>query len=154
IAETGAGKQHGLDCVRTLLRAMGLEHCYAAGGLASVQSIEEIIEGIKDKTEPNPNALVVIDEFGSWLLRIMGSGQVGNVAEIPAHLQVLWGLTVDGAWMGIKKLGKEMQTWYSVAFALIGFSTEKAFFGSLKDKLLSSGFVNRMLLFNVGRGAE
>ena len=154
IAETGAGKQHGLDCVRTLLRAMGLEHCYAAGGLASVQSIEEIIEGIPGSkgTAPNPNALVVIDEFGSWLLRIM-TGQVGNVAEIPAHLQVLWGLTVDGVWMGIKKLGKEMRGWHSVAFALIGFSTEKAFFGALKDKLLGSGFVNRMLLFNVGRGA-
>ena len=58
IAETGAGKQHGFDCIRVLLRAMGIEQCYAAGGLASVQSIEETIEGIKDRTEPNPNALV------------------------------------------------------------------------------------------------
>jgi hypothetical protein len=153
IAETGAGKQHGFDCIRVLLRAMGIEHCYAAGGLASVQSIEETIEGIKDKTEPNPNALVVIDEIGGWLARILSKGQSGNVNEIPSHLQTLWGLSVEGAWMGTKKLGKEMQSWFSVAFAIIGFSTEKMFFKALKDKLLSSGFVNRMLLFNVGRGA-
>src|SRR5262249_35194431 len=79
-------KQHGLDCVRALLRAMGLEECYAAGGLASVQAIEEIIEGVKDRIAPNPNAIVVIDEVGSWLLRIM-TGNIGNVNEIPAHLQ-------------------------------------------------------------------
>jgi hypothetical protein len=66
---------------------------------------------------------------------------------------MLWGLSVEGAWIGTKKLGKEMQTWSSVAFAIIGFSTEKMFFKALKDKLISSGFVNRMLLFNVGRGA-
>jgi hypothetical protein len=153
IAETGAGKQHGFDCIRVLLRAMGIEHCYAAGGLASVQSIEEIIEGIKERTEPNPNALVVIDEVGGWLARILSKGQSGNVNEIPSHLQTLWGLSVESTWMGTKKLGKEMQSWYSVAFAIIGFSTEKMFFKALKDKLLGSGFVNRMLLFNVGRGA-
>jgi hypothetical protein len=151
IAETGAGKQHGLDCVRMLLRAMGLEHCYAAGGLASVQAIEEIIEGIKG-IDPNPNALVVIDEVGSWLLRIL-TGQVGNTNEIPAHLQILWGQSPNGTWMGTKKVGKEMRKWHSVAFALLGFSTEKAFFKALRDRLISSGFVNRMLLFNVGRGA-
>src|SRR5262249_19096825 len=141
-----------LDCVRALLRAMGLEECYAAGGLASVQAIEEIIEGVKDRIAPNPNAIVVIDEVGSWLLRIM-TGNIGNVNEIPAHLQILWGLTAGGFWTGTKKKDKEMQSWYSVAFSLLGFSTEKMFFGALKDKLLGSGFVNRMLLFNVGRGA-
>jgi hypothetical protein len=158
IAETGAGKQHGLDCIRMLLRAMGLEHCYAASGLASVQAIEEIIEGIPGAKgiDPNPDALVVIDEVGSWLQRILSGGRnpVGNVGEIPAHLQILWGQSAKATWMGTKKVGKEMRKWHSVAFALIGFSTEKAFFKALKEKLISSGFVNRMLLFNVGRGAE
>jgi hypothetical protein len=88
---------------------------------------------------------VVIDEIGGWLARILSKGQSGNVNEIPSHLQTLWGLSVEGAWMGTKKLGKEMQSWYSVAFAINGFSTEKMFFKALKDKLLSSGFVNRML---------
>jgi hypothetical protein len=154
IAETGAGKQHGLDCVRALLRAMGLEGCYAAGGLASVQAIEEVIEGIENRIDCNPNALVAIDEVGGWLSRVLSKGQTGNVSEIPSHLQILWGLPVEGAWIGTKKVGKEMQSWQSVAFAIIGFSTEKMFFKALKDRLIGSGFVNRMLLFNVGRGAS
>jgi hypothetical protein len=45
MAETGAGKQHGLNCIRILLRAMCIEDCLAAGGLGSVQGIEEILEG-------------------------------------------------------------------------------------------------------------
>jgi len=53
IAETGAGKHHGISCSRSLLRAMGLERSIVASGLASVQAIEEIIEGIADRIDPN-----------------------------------------------------------------------------------------------------
>jgi len=153
IAETGAGKHHGISCSRSLLRAMGLERSIVASGLASVQAIEEIIEGIGDKIDPNPNALVVVDEVGSWLSRILSRGQSGNVSEIPGILQTLWGQPMEDGWIGTKKVGKEMRTFFAVAFSIIGFSTEKMFFGALEDRLVSSGFVNRMLLWNVGRGA-
>ena len=153
IAETGAGKHHGISCSRSLLRAMGLERSIVASGLASVQAIEEIIEGIADRIDPNPNALVVVDEVGSWLSRILSRGQSGNVSEIPGILQTLWGQPMEDGWIGTKKVGKEMRTFFAVAFSIIGFSTERMFFGALQDRLVSSGFVNRMLLWNVGRGA-
>jgi hypothetical protein len=56
LAESGAGKQHILNCIRMLLRAMGEEAAYAAGGIASVQSIEQTVEAL-------PSELVVIDEY-------------------------------------------------------------------------------------------
>jgi hypothetical protein len=153
IAETGAGKHHGISCSRALLRAMGIENSIVASGLASVQAVEEIIEGNKFGCDPNPNALVVVDEVGSWLTRILSKSQGGNVSEIPGILQTLWGQPLEDAWIGTKKVGKEMKTFFAVAFSIIGFSTEKMFFRALEDRLVSSGFVNRMLLFNVGRGA-
>jgi hypothetical protein len=153
IAETGSGKHHGISCSRSLLRAMGMERSIVASGLALVQAIEQIIEGDGLKSDPNPNALVVIDEVGSWLQRILSKGQGGNVSEIPGILQTLWGQPLEDAWIGTKKVGKEMKTFYAVAFSIIGFSTEKMFFRALEDRLISSGFVNRMLLFDVGRGA-
>src|SRR5262249_53190114 len=55
-------------------------------------------------------------------------------------------------WNGTKKVGKEMKQVYGVAFSMLGFSTERAFFGALKKKEVASGFINRMLLWNVGRG--
>src|SRR5262249_7191820 len=124
----------------------------AASGLASVQAIEEIIEGHGDKFETNPNVLVVIDEVGAWLSRISSKGQTGNVSEIPSHLQTLWGWPLEAGWTGTKKVGKEMKQVYGVAFSMLGFSTERAFFGALKKKEVASGFINRMLLWNVGRG--
>jgi len=60
---------------------------------------------------------------------------------------------MEDGWIGTKKVGKEMRTFFAVAFSIIGFSTERMFFGALQDRLVSSGFVNRMLLWNVGRGA-
>jgi hypothetical protein len=153
IAETGAGKHHGISCSRALLRAMGIENSIVASGLASVQAVEEIIEGTKVQ-DPNPNALVVVDEVGSWLTRILSKSQGGNVSEIPGILQTLWGQPLEDAWIGTKKVGKEMKTFFAVAFSIIGFSTEKMFFRALEDRLVSSGFVNRMLMFNVGRGAR
>jgi hypothetical protein len=66
IAETGSGKQHCLNCIRTLLRAMAVEEAYAASGIASIQSVEEILQG-KKVENGKPSALVVVDEYGSFL---------------------------------------------------------------------------------------
>ena len=101
VAETGAGKQHAINCIRMLLRAMGAERAIVASGLGSVQGIEEILEGTS-KFDANPSPLVVIDEVGGWLSRISSKGQTGNVSEIPGTLQSLWGWPPHLEWFGSK----------------------------------------------------
>jgi hypothetical protein len=108
MAETGAGKQQALQCIRTVLKAMGLGKVIVAGGLASVQAIEEIVE-------QTPSALVVIDEVGAWLNRISAGGQTGNVAEIPGTLQSLWAWSPEDEWIGTKRKAKEMVTVFGPA---------------------------------------
>jgi hypothetical protein len=154
LAETGAGKQHSLNCIRIMLRAMGLEDTFVASGLGSVQGIEEILMGRGEVVEAQPNALVVIDEVGAWLKRISSGGQTGNVAEIPALLQSLWGWPPQLEWTGSKTKGKDMDVVHGPAFSLFGVSTETKFVRALTGEQVSNGFVNRMLLANVGRGAE
>jgi hypothetical protein len=144
VADTGAGKQHGIDCIRMLLRAIGDADKIAAGNIASVQAVEEIVVQMS-------SAFVVIDEFGSFLARI-GSGQGGNVSEIPGILQSLWGWKMSLEWIGTKKKGEVAPTVHGVALSMFGASTERALFTALKKKELSSGFVNRMLLINIGAG--
>jgi len=152
VAETGAGKQHGVNCIRMLLRAMGVEQSYAAGGLGSVQGIEEILEGTTT-IAGNESPLVVMDEVGAWLKRISSKGQSGNVSEIPALLQSLWGWSPEAPWVGSKTKGKEMTTVEGPAFSIYGVSTEKKLVGALTVEQIDNGFVNRFLFFNVGRGA-
>ena len=153
LAETGAGKQHGMNCIRMLLRAMGVEKSYSQSGIASVQAVEQVLEGTTN-TDPNPNPLVVIDEVGAWLKRISTKGQTGNVAEIPSILQSLWGWSPEMEWFGTAKVGKEMKPVHGPAFALFGASTEGKFIRAITKEEVSNGFVNRMLLFNIGRGAR
>jgi hypothetical protein len=152
VAETGAGKQHALNCIRMLLKAMGVEWAIVASGLGSVQGIEEILEGTT-KFAQNPSPLVVIDEVGRWLSRISSKGQTGNVSEIPGTLQSLWGWPPQLEWLGSKTKGKEMKAVHGPAFALFGASTEKKLIRALTKDQVENGFVNRMLLVNVGRGA-
>lgn len=153
VAETGAGKQHGLNCLRMLLLAGTRADAWVSGGIASVQATEEIIEGMPSKEiEGTPNCLVPIDEIGSWLARI-SSGQGGNVSEIPGILCTLWGWSPEMPWTGTKKVGKEMHETYGVAFAVFGVSTKASLIEALKSKHVSSGFLSRNLYFDAGRGA-
>jgi hypothetical protein len=145
LAWTGAGKQHKLNCGQILLGAMGVQDCYRAGGIASIQSIEQLIEGTGqgyNEVPPCPNSLIIIDEFGSWLSRITSKSQTGNVNEIPSLLNTLWGWAPENIpWKSSIKVGKNVKGIYSPAFSILGFSTEEKFFGSLKrsDASLSIG---------------
>jgi hypothetical protein len=156
LAATGAGKQHQLNCGQILLRAMGVDECYRAGGIASVQSIEQLIEGgwagVRE-LPPCPNALLIIDEFGAWLVRITARGQGGNISEIPGLLNSLWAWPPENvAWKGSLKVGKEVKGIYCPAFTFIGFSTAEKFFAALKRSDAAAGFMNRLSIWNAGRG--
>jgi hypothetical protein len=153
VAETGAGKQHALNCIRMLLRAMGLEDCIAAGGLSSVQAVQEILEGMTADDAGNPNVLIPIDEVGGWLKMLSSGGQAGNVTEIPGELQKLWGLSGQMEWMGFKRRGKSMRSVMGPAFSLYGESTVEKLVRTLTLEQIQNGFVNRFLLFDIGRGA-
>jgi hypothetical protein len=157
VAETGAGKQHGLNCISFLLRTVGLQALVVASGIASVQAIEEIVLGTEslgtERFEAIPNALIEIDEIGSWLARIT-SGQGGNVSEIPGVLCTLWGWTPDVPWFGTKSKGKEMRAAYDVALSIFGASTQTSLIAALKAKHVSTGFISRNLYFNAGTGAD
>jgi hypothetical protein len=154
LAATGSGKQHVLNCIQSLLRAMDLQECYAASGLSSMQAIEAILEGEGETIEPNVSPLVAIDEAGSWLARISHKSQTGNVSEIPGTLQTLWAWPYGVPWRGSKTKYKEMKDIWDPAFALWGCSTPRKFFEALKLKDVATGFVNRLIVFDAGRGAE
>jgi hypothetical protein len=154
VAETGTGKQHALNCIWMLLKAMGLEECIAAGGLSSVQATQEILEGMGGEDDKgNPNVLIPIDEVGGWLKGISSRGQAGNVTEIPGELQKLWGLSGQMQWMGFKRRGKKMRPLLGPAFAIFGESTVEKLIRALTMEQIINGFINRFLLWDIGRGA-
>jgi hypothetical protein len=75
------------------------------------------------------------------------------VSEIPGTLQGLWGQTPGVPWIGTKAKDKKMVTVVGLALSLFGASTEAKLFKAFTKTEIANGFVNRMNLFNVGRGA-
>ena len=146
MAESGAGKQQAIRMIRMVLKAMELENVIAANSLSSIQAIEEIVEEM-------PSSLILCDEIGGWLNRISATGQTGNVAEIPATLQSLWAWSPELNWIGTKRKGKEMVTVFGPAMSIFGDSTEAKLIKGLTREEIANGFLNRWLLFGIGRGA-
>jgi hypothetical protein len=153
LAESGAGKNHILNCIKTILKAVGLEDALVGTGIASTQSVEQVLEGMAGENG-KPSVLVEIDEYGSFLNRISSKSQSGNVSEIPAILCSMWGHSPQASWMGSIKMNKKMIRVHGPAFAIFGASTEAVYYKALKSKQISSGFVSRHLVLNAGRGAE
>jgi hypothetical protein len=153
LAESGAGKNHILNCIKTILKAVDLESVFLGTGIASTQSVEEALEGMGDK-DGNPSVLIEIDEYGSFLNRISSKSQSGNVAEIPGILCSLWGHSPQATWKGSIKVRKKMIEVHGPAFSIFGASTEPSFYRALKSRQISGGFVSRHLIVNAGRGAE
>jgi hypothetical protein len=153
LGTVGAGKQHILNAVRALLRAMGHQVLVAAGDIASIQSIREAIGGIKgDGEDALPSVLVIMDEYGSILNRITSQGAGGgNVSEIPSTLASLWGWPPHEEYQGAMKAGTKVVTVYGPAFAVIGATTERAYFRAFKKPQVGGGFASRQGIFKAGR---
>jgi hypothetical protein len=147
LAATAAGKQHSHDCIRILLRAMGVEHLIQAGGLASVQATEDIVKA-------TPNCLVLIDEFGRWLRMVLA--QTANVSELPGTLCKFWAMRPAGSWT-ITRRAREVVNSVTVdwpALALAGCSTGEQFWDACSDDEITGGFLNRCVIFDAGTGAK
>jgi hypothetical protein len=147
LAATAAGKQHSHDCIRILLRAMGVENLVQAGGLASVQATEDIIKA-------TPNCLVLIDEFGRWLRMVLA--QTANVSELPGTLCKFWAMRPAGSWTITRRAREEVKSvtvdW--PALALSGCSTAQQFWDACSDDEITGGFLNRCVIFDAGTGAK
>jgi hypothetical protein len=153
LAESGAGKNHILNCIKTILKACGLLKTFVGTGIASTQSVEQVLEGMTGG-ESLPSVLVEIDEYGSFLNRISSKTQSGNVSEIPAILCSLWGHSPNAEWRGTIKMHKKMVDVFGPAFSIFGASTETVFYKAIKAKQIAGGFVSRHLVINAGRGVE
>jgi hypothetical protein len=147
LAATAAGKQHSHDCIRILLRAMGVENLIQAGGLASVQATDDIVKA-------TPNCLVLIDEFGRWLRMILA--QTANVSELPGTLCKFWAMRPAGSWT-ITRRAREIVDTVTIdwpALALSACSTGDQFWDACSDDEITGGFLNRCVIFNAGTGAD
>jgi hypothetical protein len=146
LAPTGSGKQHQLDCVKTLLTTAGVGDLIGLGDFSSVQALQQLI---KEK----PSCISVMDEFGSFLRRIKDGAQMSNIREITGEMRTLWSSWIQ--YDSIKKAKDDSVRVYSPAFAIFGVTTAGDFYSALKIEDASNGFLNRFLIMEeTSRGEE
>jgi hypothetical protein len=142
LSPTGAGKQHALDCIQTILRAAKASQLL---GTSQFVSMPAVINFILRK----PLSLCVQDEFGAFLKRMNGRRASGWEASISQMLRSLWGVSFNST-QTPEWAGKPAETIYSPAISIYGVSTPTEFFEALQASDLTNGFLNRFLVISSG----
>lgn len=146
LAGTAAGKQHGIDCIKTALDAVA-PHTIGPGNFASSQGVVKLLKR-------SLLSLCAMDEFGSFLRRINNKNAGNYETEITGELRKLWGLNwtrYDSA----ESARADSQALHSPALSIFGTATPEDFYSSLKSEDIANGFLNRFLILETGpRGPE
>lgn len=138
LAMSGAGKNHPLSSIATILNASGMrEHV----GPSQFISMPAVINFMVRK----PLAVCAMDEFGSFLKRVNNKRASGFEGAISGMLRTIWGSSFTS--MATPEWAqKESVTIHSPALSIFGISTVREFYDSLEGADITNGILNRFLL--------
>lgn len=140
IAETGFGKDHYLQCAKAkFLPAAGLAGCLGPGRFMSMSSVYKSIER-------RPLSLVVMDEVGETLARSFSKKAGTHEQGISTAFLELWSAKF-GVVGGSEYAQESAKQYYAPAMNLLGFTTPRSWWESMKEERVLSGFSNRFLVF-------
>jgi hypothetical protein len=145
LASTGSGKETVLRCARSLTRKVlgGSENIKK--GFTSTAGIMQALKGAK----PKGYVAFISDELQSMMASMAHSSQGSEANMAGATLLELYtGEEFEGRLYANKKDTEEKGGFIENPFvSIIGFSTQKAFFGSLQNAQASNGFLGRLTVF-------
>jgi hypothetical protein len=138
IAPTGAGKDHSMRQISTILFASGMQ---AHIGPSQFISMPSVVNFMKRE----PLSVCSIDEFGSYLKRINNKRASGFESSISGLLRMAWGssfaMMTTPEWAQTPSIHI-----HSPAMSIFALSTPREFFESLGSGDIVNGLLNRFLL--------
>jgi len=140
VSPTGSGKQLAVDAIAEIFSACGppIKACCGPPEFSSISAFTHFLE-------KQPLAICVFDEIGSFLKRILNRRASGWEAGISAELRRAWGSsfsemrTTEWAQISSKIIS-------SPALTVLGASTQKEFYDSLRGEDVGNGLLNRFLI--------
>lgn len=143
LAVTGSGKDHALQQIKRVLRAVNCSHHLGPSEFASMT-------GVVNMLTRKPLALCPMDEFGAYLKRINSRRASAFESSISKLLRTLWGSSFQD-YTTPEWAGREFQTVMAPAVSLYGVSTHEEFYSSMEGGSIEDGTLNRFTLFDCGR---
>lgn len=138
LAPSGAGKNHPLDQISTILAAADMR---AHIGPSQFISMPAVINFLCR----SPLAVCAMDEFGAFLKRINNKRASGFEGAISGLLRTAWGASF-GAMATPEWAQRASETIFSPALSIYGVSTAREFYDSLEGGDVTNGVLNRFLL--------
>jgi len=146
IGGSASGKQLRLDAVKEAFTAIGASDRLGPDDFRS--SV-----GVINQLKRHSCFCAPIDEYGGMLQRICNKGAGGYEQDIINVLQKLWGL--NWAFFNTPVAAREKsKKIFAPAFTIFGVSVPELFFGSIRSKQITSGLLNRHLIFRGDDEAE
>ena len=144
LAPSGAGKDHALNQVGRLIKAVNAEQLIGPSGFMSYSAVVRYIHR-------QPLSVCVIDELGAFLKKLSHKKAGVHEQGITAILRSAWGSSFQAMrtpeWSGTPS--EEIQ---SPALSIYGVSVPEEFFAAMQGSDVSNGFLNRFLMIEGDRG--
>ena len=140
VAPTGAGKQHPIDCIGTLLVAAEAQEHLGSGRFMSASALCNFVTR-------KPLSLCCSDEIGSFLAKVTAKGASGHEREISSVLRSLWGVSFTVHAMP-EWASREAQQVHTPALSIFGTSTADELFQALQGESIDNGLLSRFLVLN------
>ncbi len=146
LADSGFGKEHSRDCILEALTEAG----FGPDGKANLVGGDDLASGpgLKSAMIKQPNAIFLLDEFGS-LLHAIGNKTASNseraIADVFKKLFSNSGKVMMGTEYANKKMNERIDIPYPHA-CLYATTVPGKFYDNLNADAVSSGFLNRMMI--------
>ncbi len=147
LAVSGGGKDHARKCIKALLNLAGLDHLSAGGEFTSAGAIRTAVSR-------HPAQLAMLDEFGKYIAALTGRNASGFQATIIKTLLELYSDSgsvsrgTEYSKIAINKQDRqEREDIQYPSLNIYATSTPSTFFPPLQSNDVSSGFLNRFLVF-------
>src|SRR5215831_5246883 len=146
VAPTGAGKQHPIDCIGTLMASAGAQEHIGPGSFMSASALCNFVHR-------RPLSLCCSDELGAYLAKLNAKGASGHERETTRFMRALWGisfaLTSTPEWAD-----RTAAQVHSPALSFFGTSTPDELFQALQGEAIDNGLLNRFLVLRSGLRAR
>lgn len=147
LANSGVGKDHARKVNQCILYEAGLAECLGNGFASG--------EGIEDRLLVQPAVLYQVDEIDGLLLRI-GQARDARHEQIVSMLLQMYS-SASGVYVMRAKAGRERTVINQPSLSIFGTAVPKQFYAALSPRLLTNGFLARMIVLECrcrGTGRE
>jgi hypothetical protein len=144
LANSGVGKDHARKVNARILYEAGLAGCLGTSFASG--------EGIEDRLFDQPASLFQVDEIDGLLLRVSQAKDARHEAIVSMLLQMY--SSAASVYVMRAKAGRERTEIDQPCLCLFGTAVPKHFYESLSARLMTNGFLARLLILECGPRGE